>query len=320
MNNNGETQLYPSIEPYQTEMLQVSDIHRIYVEQSGNPNGKPVTYLHGGPGAGTDPECRRLFDPAVYRIIIFDQRGCGKSLPKGCLVDNTTWALIEDMEQIREHLCVDTWQVFGGSWGSTLALAYAINHPPVITELVLRGIFLLRRKEILWFYQLGHVLFPDLFEEFIEGIPEEVRNDVIHAYYQRLTSEDKELRIKSARAWGKWEGSMLSVLPDPAREKHFSSDEFAEAFARIECHYFENRAFFPQDNYLLENIDAIRHIPTVIVQGRYDVITPFEAAWDLHKAFPEAAFLVIPDAGHAVTEPGIRKALLQATDSFGQQA
>jgi proline iminopeptidase len=318
MSNNDARQLYPLIEPYHTEMLQVSDVHQIYVEQSGNPNGKPVIYLHGGPGAGTDEQCRRLFDPTVYRIIIFDQRGCGKSLPKGCLENNTTWALINDMEHIRQHLAIDTWQVFGGSWGSTLALAYAINHPQMVAELVLRGIFLLRRKEILWFYQWGHVLFPDAFEEYIGFIPEEERNDVIHAYYQRLTSDDDELRIQAARIWGKWEGSMLSVLPDPAREEHFSSDDFAEAFARVECHYFEHRAFFPKDNYLLDNIDIIRHIPTVIVQGRYDVITPFEAAWDLHKAFPEAEFLVIPDAGHAVTEPGIRKALLEATDRFGQ--
>jgi proline iminopeptidase len=247
MNNTGEIQLYPSIEPYQTEMLQVSDIHEIYVEQSGNPNGKPVIYLHGGPGAGTDAECRRLFDPAVYRIIIFDQRGCGKSLPKGCLEDNTTWALIEDMEQIREHLAVDTWQVFGGSWGSTLALAYAINHPQVITELVLRGIFLLRRKEILWFYQWGHVLFPDLFEEYIECIPQEERNDVIHAYYQRLTSDDKELRIKSARTWGKGKGacyqfcliqlenntSAQMILPKPSPELSVITLRIGHFFRKI---------------------------------------------------------------------------------------
>ena len=312
-------ELHPPIEPYHTDMIEVSPLHRIYLEQSGNPDGKPVIYIHGGPGAGTDPQCRRYFDPAVYRIILFDQRGCGKSLPKGCLEENTTWDLIADMERIRQHLAIDTWLVFGGSWGSTLGLAYAINHPQRVTEIVLRGIFLLRRKEIVWFYQHGaHVLFPDLFEPYISLIPQEERGDVISAYYKRLTSPDPNTRIQAARTWGKWEGSMLSILPDPEREAHFSSDEFAEAFARVECHYFENRGFFPTDNYILANVHKIKHIPTVIVQGRYDVITPFQAAWDLHKAFPEADFRVVPDAGHAITEPGIRRELLAAVKRFSQ--
>ncbi len=314
---NTRDSLYPCIEPYCTEMFKVSDLHEIYVEECGNPEGKPVIFVHGGPGAGLDPMYRRFFDPSHYRIILFDQRGCGKSLPKGNLEENTTWALIADMEKIREHLGVEVWQIFGGSWGSTLALAYSISHPKRVTEIVLRGIFLLRRKEILWFYQHGaHVLFPDVFEPYISIIPEEERDDVISAYYRRLTDEDRGVRMQAARAWGKWEGSMLSVLPDPDREAHFSSDDFAEAFARVECHYFYNRGFFPSDNYLLENIDKIRHIPTVMVQGRYDVITPFEAAWDLHKAFPEADFKIIEDAGRAVTEPGVRRALLQATEQF----
>jgi len=313
--------LYPCIEPYLTEMFKVSPIHEIYLEQCGNPEGKPVIFVHGGPGAGLDPMYRRFFDPTKYRIILFDQRGCGQSLPKGNLEENTTWELIADMEKIREHLGIETWQVFGGSWGSTLGLAYAINHPQRVNEIILRGIFLLRRKEILWFYQHGaHVLFPDVFEPYIALIPEEERSDVISAYYKRLTNENRNVRLQAARAWGKWEGSMLSVIPDPDREAHFSSDDFAEAFARVECHYFYNRGFFPSDNYLLENIDKIRHIPTVIVQGRYDVITPFEAAWDLHKAFPEADFKVIEDAGHAVTEPGVRRALLEATERFKESS
>ena len=317
MTQNPNPSLYPEIEPYQHDMFQVSDTHHLYVEQCGNPNGKPVIYLHGGPGAEVTPQYRRFFDPKVYRVILFDQRGCGKSQPKGCLEDNTTWALIDDIERIRTHFQIEQWQVFGGSWGSTLAMAYAINHPTRVTELVLRGIFLLRRKEVLWFYQQGaHVLFPDLFEDYISLVPPEERGDVISAYYKLLTDSDMAVCIKAARTWAKWEGSMLSVMPDPVREEHFSSEEFAVAFARIECHYFVNGGFFPEDNYILANVDKIRHIPTVIVQGRYDVITPLQAAWDLHKAFPEATFCVVPDAGHAVSEPGIERALLQATNDF----
>lgn len=311
-------ELYPAIEPYHSEVLRVSEIHEVYLEVSGNPDGKPVIFLHGGPGAGTNPSCRRLFDPALYRIVLFDQRGCGKSLPTGCLVDNTTWDLINDMELIRAHLGIKTWQVFGGSWGSTLALAYAINHPQQVTELVLRGIFLLRRKEVLWFYQWGHPLFPDLFEDYISIIPENERDDVVHAYYRRLTSDDQAVRIEAARCWSKWEGYLLSVLPDPETVAFFDSESFAESFARIESHYFENRGFFNDDNYLLDHIHLIRHIPTVIVQGRYDVVTPVETAWDLHKAFPEATLKIIPAAGHAVSEPGIRSALLDATNHYGK--
>lgn len=310
-------QLYPEIEPYQSGMLQVSDLHSIYYEQSGNPDGKPVVFLHGGPGGGTIPTYRQYFDPQKWRIVLFDQRGAGKSTPHAELRENTTWDLVSDIEKLRSHLQIDRWVVFGGSWGSTLSLAYSQTHPDRCLGLILRGIFLLRRKEILWFYQEGaNWIFPDAWEKYLEPIPPEERGDMIAAYYQRLTSEDLHIRQEAAKAWSVWEGSTSRLIVDPELQSKFSQDEFAEAFARIECHYFINRGFFEHDDQLLRNCDRIRHIPTVIVQGRYDVVCPMTSAWELHKALPDAEFIVVPDAGHSMMEAGIMRALIEATDRF----
>ena len=310
-------ELYPPIEPYETGMLPVSPVHTLYYEVSGNPKGTPVVFLHGGPGGGTQPDHRRYFDPEAYRIVVFDQRGSGKSTPHANLEDNTTWHLVEDVERLREHLGVDTWVVFGGSWGSTLSLAYAETHPERVRALVLRGIFLCRPKEIRWFYQEGaSYVFPDLFEDYISVIPPEERGDVVPAFYRRLTSEDEEVRLAAAKAWSVWEGSTLKLLPDPELIDHFGDPLQALALARIECHYFVNNAFFETDNWLIEHVDRIRHIPAVIVQGRYDVVCPALSAWELHKAWPEADFVIVPDAGHAASEPGIISALVEATDRF----
>ena len=309
--------LYPPIEAYATTMLQVGGGHAVYVEQSGNPKGKPVIFVHGGPGGGTDPAYRRQFDPAAYRIVMFDQRGCGKSTPHASLDDNTTWHLVADMEAIRAHLGIDRWLVFGGSWGSTLSLAYAERHPERCTGLVLRGIFLLRRAEILWYYQEGASwLFPDLWEGFLAPIPEAERGDLVAAYNRRLTSADRAVRLAAAKAWSLWEGSTISLLPNPERAARFVGDNFALAFARIENHYFHNRGFFETDGWLLANAHKLRAIPGVIVQGRYDMATPPLSAWDLHKAWPEADFHMVPDAGHAYSEPGILHHLIEATDRF----
>ncbi len=298
-------------------MLRVSEAHEIYYEVSGAPRGKPVVVCHGGPGGGTTPSMRRYFDPARYRIILFDQRGCGRSRPHASLTDNTTWHLVEDMEALRRHLGVERWQVFGGSWGSTLALAYAETHPERVSELVLRGIFTLRRKELLWFYQEGASwLFPDLWEEYLAPIPKEERGDMISAYYKRLTGENEAERLRAAKAWSRWEGATVSLLPSEERVQSFSSDAFALAFARIECHYFINGGFFERDDQIIANIDRVRNIPAVIVQGRYDVCTPMKTAWELHSAWPEAEFRLIPDAGHAASEPGVIDALVRATDRF----
>lgn len=309
--------LYPPIEPFNTGRLRVSALHELYFEESGNPKGKPVVFVHGGPGSGTDAKQRRFFDPAVYRIVLFDQRGCGKSTPHASVEENTTWHLVEDMETLRLHLGIERWQVFGGSWGSTLALAYAEKHPERVTELVLRGIFLLRRQEIHWFYQHGaHALFPDAWEDYLAPIPLEERGDLLHAYHRRLMSDDAKVRQEAARAWSIWEARTSCLLPNPALIAHFSEDAFSLAFARIECHYFVNRSFFRSDTHLLEDVPRIRHIPAVIVQGRYDVVCPIESAWALHKAWPEAELKIIPDAGHSAYEPGITAALVEATDSF----
>lgn len=309
--------LYPPIEPFNTGRLRVSALHELYFEESGNPKGKPVVFVHGGPGSGTDAKQRRFFDPAVYRIVLFDQRGCGKSTPHASVEENTTWHLVEDMETLRLHLGIERWQVFGGSWGSTLALAYAEKHPERVTELVLRGIFLLRRQEIHWFYQHGaHALFPDAWEDYLAPIPLEERGDLLHAYHRRLMSDDAKVRQEAARAWSIWEARTSCLLPNPALIAHFSEDAFSLAFARIECHYFVNRSFFRSDTQLLEDVPRIRHIPAVIVQGRYDVVCPIESAWALHKAWPEAELKIIPDAGHSAYEPGITAALVEATDSF----
>ncbi len=309
--------LYPPIEPYRTGRLKVSPVHELYFEESGNPKGKPVVFVHGGPGAGTDGKQRRFFDPDAYRIVLFDQRGAGKSTPHASLEDNTTWHLVQDMEQLREHLGIDTWQVFGGSWGSTLALAYAQKHPERVTELVLRGIFLLRKQEIDWFYQRGaDALFPDAWEPYVAAIPPEERHDFVRAYYKRLTSNDAEVRKAAAKAWSIWEGCTSYLFINSDTIARYGADEFADAFARIECHYFINRGFMRTDAQLLEDVPRIRHIPAVIVQGRYDVVCPMESAWALHRAWPEAEFRVIPDAGHSAYEPGNASALIEATDKF----
>jgi proline iminopeptidase len=310
-------ELYPPIEPYDHGRLQVSPVHNIYYEQCGNPEGQPVVFLHGGPGGGLVPEYRRYFDPAAYRIVLFDQRGSGQSTPHAELEGNTTWDLVEDIEKLRTQLGVDTWHVFGGSWGSTLALAYAETHPERVRSLVLRGIFLCRPKEIKWFYQEGaNWIFPDVWEKYEQVIPEDERGDFVGAYHRRLISEDEATRVEAARAWSVWEGSTSKLFFDYSSIEKFDDPEFALAFARIECHYFMNNAFFPTENYLIENVGKIRHIPAVIVQGRYDVVCPILSAWELHKAWPEADFRVVPDAGHSVTEPGIIHELVSATDSL----
>ena len=309
--------LYPELEPFDTGTLQVSELHTLYYEQCGNPDGKPVVFLHGGPGGGINPQYRRFFDPKAYRIVLFDQRGCGRSTPHAELTDNTTWHLVDDIERIREHLGVERWQVFGGSWGSTLALAYAQAHPDKVTELVLRGIFMLRRWELEWFYQKGcDALFPDAWESYLAAIPEAERGDLMSAYYRRLTSADPKLRVEAARAWSVWEAATSHLYQDPDHIASSGEDEFALAFARIECHYFVHGGFFEHDDQLLRNVERIRRIPAVIVQGRYDVVCPMRSAWDLHRAWPEADLRVVADAGHSALEPGIAHELLEATDRF----
>jgi len=308
---------YPEIEPYRTGRLKVSDIHEIYYEESGNPEGKPAVFVHGGPGGGTDAKQRRFFDPAAYRIILFDQRGCGKSTPHASLEENTTWHLVEDMEKLREHLGVARWQVFGGSWGSTLALAYAEKHPQRVTDLVLRGIFMLRAKELHWFYQQGaSAIFPDAWEKYLAAIPKEEHGDLMRAYYKRLTSDDPAVQQSAAKAWSIREASTSFLYQNEEYVTQAGEDEFALAFARIECHYFVNRGFFERETQLLDDIEKIRKIPAVIVQGRYDVVCPMMSAWELHRAWPEADLKVIPDAGHSAFEPGIVHGLILATDSF----
>ena len=309
--------LYDPIEPFDQGMLPVSNVHTLYYERCGNPKGQPVVFLHGGPGGGLVPDYRRYFDPAAYHIVLFDQRGAGRSTPHANLEENTTWHLVADIERLREHLGIESWVVFGGSWGSTLALAYAQTHPQRARALVLRGIFLCRRKEISWFYQEGaSAIFPDVWEQYLRVIPEAERADMLTAYHRRLTSEDEKIRLEAARAWSIWEGSTSKLYPDPDLIDKFSEPHLALSLARIECHYFINRAFFETDNHLIEQVGKIRHIPAVIVQGRYDVVCPMMSAWELHQAWPEAELQVIPDAGHSATEPGIISALVDATDRF----
>lgn len=309
--------LYPEIQPYKTGFLDTNDGHLVYWELCGNPQGKPVVFLHGGPGAGCNDNHRRLFNPEKYHIMLFDQRGCGHSLPYASLENNTTWHLVADMERLRQEvLRTDKMMVFGGSWGSTLALAYAQRHPQHVSELILRGIFTCRPQEIRWFYQEGaSYIYPDYWEDYIRPIPEQEHHDLLSAFHRRLTSEDKQEQLQAAQAWGLWEGRAITLLPDEETSQHFSADEFVVAFARIENHYFMNQGFF-EENQLIRDVDKIRHIPTIIVQGRYDMCTPMQTAWELHKAFPEAQFQLIPDAGHAFNEPGILAALIKATDSF----
>jgi proline iminopeptidase len=310
-------QLFPPIEPYQSFYLPVSQQHTLYIEEVGYPQGKPIVFLHGGPGGGINPIYRQFFDPNQWRVILFDQRGCGKSTPYAELAENNTWELVNDIEKIRSHLQIERWTVFGGSWGSTLALAYSQTHPDRCAGLILRGIFTLRHKEIQWFYQEGaSYIYPDAWEQYLAPISVDERDDLVAAYYRRLTSEDLQIRVNAARAWAVWEASTSKLLPDPDLVDHFSEDEFAVAFARIECHYFMNRGFFEPDDQLLRNVDRIRHIPGIIVQGRYDVVCPATTAWELHRAWPEARFVMVQEAGHSATEPGIISALVEATDEF----
>jgi proline iminopeptidase len=314
---NGLRTLYPAIDPYNKGFLRVSSEHDIYFEECGNPNGKPVVFVHGGPGAGCDVRARCFFNPDVYRIVLFDQRGCGRSRPHASLIDNTTWHLVADMETLRRHLHIERWQVFGGSWGSTLALAYAQSHPERVTEMVLRGIFLLRPWELHWFYQHGaSALFPDRFEQYRSAIPAEERQDLISAFHKRLTGTNRNEMIKAARAWSVWEAATSFIHTNDDMIDKWEGEEFAVAVARIECHYFVNKGFFRHDDQLLEDVERIRHIPGVIVQGRYDVVCPMQTAWELHRAWPEADFKVVPNAGHSAFEAGNTHQLILATDRF----
>ena len=310
-------ELFPNIEPFNTFHLPVSDLHTIYVEESGNKNGKPVIFLHGGPGGGVDPKYRRYFNPDKWHIIMFDQRGCGKSTPFAELKENTTWDLVDDIEKIRNHLSIDRWVIYGGSWGSTLSLAYSQTYPDSCKALILRGIFLVRKKEIHWFYQEGaSKIFPDNWQSFVAPIPIEKRNNLLEAYYNLLIGEDSSKKIEAAKAWSTWEGSTVRLIQDKDFIGDFSDEKFAEAFARIECHYFMNNAWFDSDNHLIENVDKIRHIPAVIIHGRYDVICPVENAWELHQAWPESELHIIPDAGHSIFEEGIKDKILEYTEKF----
>ncbi|MEZ6010393.1 MAG: prolyl aminopeptidase [Hyphomonas sp.] len=312
--------LYPRHEARRSGRLRVSDIHEIYWEESGNPNGLPVVALHGGPGGGSSPEMRRFFDPERYRLFLFDQRGCGRSTPHSELRENTTWDLVDDIEALRAHVGVNQWLVFGGSWGSTLSLAYAVTHPERTLGLVLRGIFLVSKPEIQWFYQSGASrLVPDAFDRYVAPIPEDERGDLLMAFHRRLTGSDKQARIEAARAWSRWEGETLSIKGPVTTPPRFNEDDFVDAFARIECHYFVNRGFFASDNWLLEQCaEKLKDIPGVIVHGRYDVVTPLSTAWALAKAWPKAELHIVPDAGHSSMEPGIIDRLVQATDDFAE--
>ena len=309
--------LYPAIEPYRRGYLRVSELHELYFEESGNPAGKPAVFLHGGPGAGADARARQFFDPRHYRIVVFDQRGCGRSRPSANLVENTTWHLVADVERLRKYLGIDRWLVFGGSWGSTLALAYAETHPERVSELVLRGIFLLRQSEIRWMYQQGaSSIFPDRWEAYRDAIPEDERDDFLGAYHRRLTGTDHRAAVAAARAWSIWEASTSFLRSNADNIARWSEAEFALAIARIECHYFVNRGFLRSETQLLDDVPRIRHVPATIVQGRYDVVCPATSAWDLHRAWPEADLRIVADAGHSAFEPGITHELVLATDRY----
>jgi proline iminopeptidase len=314
-------EMYPEIEPYDAGHLDVGDGQQIYWETSGNPDGKPVVFLHGGPGGGTNPSQRRVFDPAKYRIVLFDQRGCGQSTPHAStpeanLETNTTWHLVADIEKLREHLGIDSWQVFGGSWGSSLALAYAQTHADRVSELVLRGIFTLRQVELDWFYEGGaSAAFPDLWEGFLEPVPENERGHLVRAYSKLLNNPDPAVHEPAAIAWSRWESSTITLLPDADNVARFTEPAYAVAFARIENHYFMNGGWW-EEGQLIRDAPRLANIPTVIVQGRYDMCTPPMTAWALAEAMPHAELKMIPDAGHAFTEPGILDALIEATDRF----
>ena len=312
--------LYPPVEPRLTGRLAVSGGHELYWEESGAADGLPVVAVHGGPGGGSSPEMRRFFDPKRYRIIIFDQRGCGRSTPHSELKENTTWDLVADMEALREHLGVKQWVVFGGAWGSTLALAYAATHRDRVHGLLLRGIFLLTKAELHWFYQNGASnLFPDSYDRYIAPIPEAERGDLLHAFHKRLTGSDPKARATAAAAWARWEGETLSIQGPSGRPPRFDESDFLDAFARIECHYFVNGGFFESDGWLLDQAAKFGDLPGVIVHGRYDVITPLASAWSLKKAWPAADLRIIPDAGHSSLEPGIVHELITASDMFADR-
>lgn len=307
--------LFTEIEPYASGMLDVGGVHRMYWEQCGNPRGEPVLFLHGGPGAGAAPAHRRFFDPAHYRIVIYDQRGAGRSTPLGELQDNTTPHLVSDIEALRRHLGIERWLVFGGSWGSTLALAYGEAHPERCSGFILRGIFLCRRSEIDWFLYGLRTLFPEAWRSFAGMIPDAERGDLLAAYYQRLTDPDPRVHMPAARAWSTYEGVCSTLLPSPETVAYFASDVVALGLARIEAHYFSHDIFLPE-NALLANLHRIRHIPAVIVQGRYDAVCPIVTADEVRAAWPEAEYIVVPDAGHSAWEPGICTRLVRATEAF----
>lgn len=308
--------LYPEIEPYKTGMLDTGDGHSIYWELCGNPDGKPVVFLHGGPGGGCTVSHRRLFNPEKYRILLFDQRGCGRSTPHASLENNTTWHLVDDIERLRVLTGAEKLQVFGGSWGSTLALAYAETYPDRVSELVVRGIFMVRRWELLWYYQHGASLFfPEKFERVLSILSEDEKTDVMAAYRKRLTSDDPKVQAEAARLWSLWEGETIHLLPNP-NASTYGEDLFALAFARIENHYFVNKGFFESDDHLLRHADRLRNVPGVIIHGRYDMCCPLQNAWDLSKAWPQADLRIIEGAGHAFDEPGILDALIRATDEY----
>ena len=310
-------ELFPPIEPYKHEYLRVSDIHEIYVEEVGNPEGKPVIFLHGGPGGGCADSYRQIFDPKKWRVILFDQRGCKRSTPFAELKENTTWDLVSDIEKIREHKNIDKWHVFGGSWGSTLGLTYAITHPERIDSLILRGIFLLRKKDINWFYQEGASrVFPDAWSEYEKVIPPEKRDNMVEAFYEILTGADRDKKISAARAWSVWEASTSKLKQDTELMEGFDEPEFAEAFARIECHYFTNNGFFESDNWILENCDRLKNIPTYIVHGRYDIVCPVDQAYELKKVIPHAELTVTPTSGHSLSEPQTLKKILSITNEI----
>lgn len=310
--------LFPAIDPYASGHLDVGDGHLVYWELCGNPDGIPAVFLHGGPGGGCSPDHRRLFDPERYNVLLFDQRGCGRSKPHASLEANTTWHLVEDIERLRGKLGVDRWLVFGGSWGSALALAYAQTHTDRVSGLVLRGVFTLRRAELLWFYQEGASwLFPDLWEGFLAPIPDDERGDLIAAYHRRLTDPDPAVQIEAALAWSLWEGQTLTLKPNPALKDQHGNADYARAFARIENHFFVHGGFM-EEGQLIRDAGRLKDVPGVIIQGRYDACTPIRTAWDLHRAWPEARFIVVPDAGHAFDEPGILDGLIAATDTFGR--
>ena len=318
MHTSQRRTLYPEIEPYETGMLDVGDGHSLYWELTGNPNGKPAVMLHGGPGGGSSPDHRRQWDPEKYKILVFDQRGCGKSTPYASLEANTTWDLVDDIEKLRTQVSkVDKWQVFGGSWGSTLSLAYSQRYPERVTEIILRGIFLFDEYEIYWMYAEGGAsqVYPDKWDEFEQAIPEAERGNMVEAYRKRLLSDDKDEQLRAAQAWSKWEGDIVTLLPSPSTVEHFTSPEVAVAVARIENHYMANNGWF-EEGQLLKGAEKLSGIPGVIVQGRHDTCTPPAAAWALKKAWPEVELNIVPDGGHLFNEPGILDGLVRATDRF----